>query len=337
MVGCDGERAWQWFGDVPPDAEVTFDRRPELPVPELLAPVWLLLGYRLTVEGETTAAGRPGIAVTGTARTSPFGELVAMTFLPWGLDRRPDRVSAVIDAELGIVLRRELRSRGGRRRDGVPALPSATRPTLRCSPRRRELLRRRTERRAGRTPPADEVGLAALKMVGGLAAGGLGAVIKYTPKRQADPFAAATAEDPDDAMPDDEPLPGWTSRRPPTGRGRRRGPADDADGGTPVSDEVLDLLYRGGLGPAPFSGTLLIGPTASCPAARCCAGCRSRPGGPGSAGSGSWSTRSWPMTARRAHCPPGVPRAGRRVGQVPGRSCPPDAAGSGATGVTATR
>ena len=97
--------------------------------------------------------------------------------------------------------------------------------------------------------PVDEAGLAALKMVGGLAAGGLGAAIRYAPKRQADPFAAATAEDPDDAIPDDEPLPAWTVAQAADG-------ADDADGRTPVSDEVLDLLYRGGLELAPFSGTL---------------------------------------------------------------------------------
>ena len=98
-------------------------------------------------------------------------------------------------------------------------------------------------------------------MVGGLAAGGLGAAIKYTPKRQVDPFAAATAEDPDDAMPDDEPLPAWAAAGSGGGRRRTRRRADGAEarrrsGRTPVSDEVLNLLYRGGLEPAPFSGRL---------------------------------------------------------------------------------
>jgi hypothetical protein len=87
----------------------------------------------------------------------------------------------------------------------------------------------------------DEAGLAALKMVGGLAAGGLGAAIRYTPRRQADPFAAATAEDPDDAMPADDPLPDWVT--------------DGADG-PPASDEVLDLLYRGGLDSVPFTADM---------------------------------------------------------------------------------
>ena len=48
-------------------------------------------------------------------------------------------------------------------------------------------------------------------MVAGLAAGGLGAAIKYAPKRHVDPFATATAEDPGDVMPDDEPLPAWAA------------------------------------------------------------------------------------------------------------------------------
>ena len=61
----------------------------------------------------------------------------------------------------------------------------------------------------------------------GLAAGGLGAAIKYAPKRHVDPFAAATSEDPDDVMPDDEPLPDWA------GRPRRLTVTAEARGGRP--------------------------------------------------------------------------------------------------------
>ncbi len=204
VIGCDGERAWQWFGDLPPDTEVRFDHRPELPVPELLAPAWLLLGYRLTVGEETTVAGRPGISVTGVARTSPLRGLVGTTLLPWGLVRRPDRVTAVIDAELGIVLRRELWSADG---DGdadadadvteflsLEAVGAAD-PSVFTAPEGSFFGDGPSGGRGSDGPPVEEVGLAALKMVGGLAAGGLGAAIRYAPKRQADPFAAATAED----------------------------------------------------------------------------------------------------------------------------------------------
>jgi hypothetical protein len=264
-LGCDGERVWQWLADVPPGERVTFERKPQPPVPGLLAPAWLLLGYRLSVEGETTVAGRAGIVVTGAARTAQLGVLSAPTVLPWDLSPRPERVSAVIDAELGIALRRELGYP-----DGTVAVtefldlevggavdPSVFSPAAGCF---------FGDRPAGERRPGDDVGLGALKMVAGLAAGGLGAAIKYSPKRQVDPFAAATAEDPDDVMPDDEPLPAWAAGQAADGAADREageadgrtpvGEAGEADGRAPVSDEVLDLLYRGGLEPAPFSARL---------------------------------------------------------------------------------
>ncbi len=43
------------------------------------------------------------------------------------------------------------------------------------------------------------------------------------------------------------------------------------------------------------AGRCMNGPTATWWAARCCARCRSQPGGPGSAGSGFFSTPYWPM------------------------------------------
>jgi hypothetical protein len=250
VIGCDGQRVWQWFTDLPPDTGVRFDHRPEPPVPELLAPAWLLLGYRLTVGEETTVAGRPGIAVTGVARTGPSLGVAGTMLLPWGLVRRPGRVSAVIDAELGILLRRELSSADDDADEDVTEFLSlevggSSDPSVFTAPEGSfPGDGQRTDR-----PPLEEAGRAALKMAGGLAAGGLGAAIRCSPKRQADPFADATAEEPDDAMPDDEPLPGWTADQAADG-------ADDADGRAPASDEVLNLLYRGGLEPAPFSGTL---------------------------------------------------------------------------------
>jgi hypothetical protein len=253
VIGCDGERGWQWFANLPPDTEVRFNHRPEPPVPELLAPVWLLLGFRLTVGAETTVAGRPGIVVTGVARTSPWGGLVGTTLLPWGFVRRPDRVTAVIDAELGIVLRCELWSTDAEADADADvteflslAVGDAGDASVFAAPTGSFFGDGPSGERASDRRPVDEVGRAALKMVGGLAAGGLGVAVKCLPDRRADPFAAATAEDPDDAMPDDEPLPpGWTADC-----------TDGADGGAPVGDEVLELLYRGGLEPGPIGGTM---------------------------------------------------------------------------------
>jgi hypothetical protein len=252
VLGCDGERVWQWLADVPAGGRVTFERTPQPPVPGLLAPAWLLLGYRLGFEGETTVAGRAGIVVTGVARPGRVGNRIASAMLPWESVPATERVAAVVDAELGIVLRRELRYPDGRVEateflrlevgDGVD--PSVFSPAAGSFP----------GGGPGSHRPVNDVGQEALKLVAGLAAGGLGAAIKYTPKRQVDPFAAATAENPDDVMPDDEPLPDWAS-------GQAAGEAaeessSEGDGRSPVSDEVLDLLYRGGLDPVPFSGRL---------------------------------------------------------------------------------
>ena len=210
MLGCDGERVWQWLADVPPGERVTFERKPQPPVPGLLAPAWLLLGYRLSVEGETTVAGRAGIVVTGVGRTARLRGLSALTALPWDLVPPAERVSAVIDRELGIVLRRELRYPDGRVKvtEFLDLEVGGTVDPSVFSPAAGSFF---GDRPAGERRPVDDVGLEALKMVAGLAAGGLGAAIKCAPKRHVDPFATATSEDPDDVMPDEEPLPAWAA------------------------------------------------------------------------------------------------------------------------------
>ena len=252
VLGCDGERVWQWLADVPPGAAVKFERRPQPPVPTLLAPAWLLTSGRLTIEGETEVAGRPGIVVAAVAAAGPARGPGTAAMLAWGLLPRAQRVAAVIDAELGIVLRRESHYQEGRGtvtefarlEVGGKVDPAAFDPAAGSffgdgkaaaggSPR----------------PAAEHIGLEALKMVGGLAAGGLGAAIRYSPKRQPDPFATATGEGPDDVMPDDEPLPGSA-----LGSASEGGQAGDR---TPAGDEVLRLLHRSGLEPTPFSGRLL--------------------------------------------------------------------------------
>ena len=257
VLGCDGERVWQWLADVPPGERVTFERKPQPPVPGLLAPAWLLLGYRLSVEGETTVAGRAGIVVTGTARTAQSGGLAGSTVAFSELMPNPERVSAVVDVELGILLRRELGYPGGtvgvteflELEVGGAVDPSGFGPVAGSF---------FGDGAAGERRLVDDVGVEALKMVAGLAAGGLGAAIKYAPRRHVDPFAAATAEDPDDVMPDDEPLPAWAGgdAAGAAGGASEASGASDEGGRTPVGDEVLNLLYRGGLEPTPFSARL---------------------------------------------------------------------------------
>jgi hypothetical protein len=259
VLGCDGERVWQWLADVPAEASVTFERKPQPPIPGLLAPAWLLSGYGLSVEGETTVAGRAGVVVTGVARTAQLHGPTAATVFSWGLVPHPERVSAVIDAELGIALRRELRYPDGQVKVteflGLE-VGGAVDPSVFGAAPGSFFGDGSAGQDGSERPPLEEVGREALKMVAGLAAGGLGAAIKFTPRRHADPFAAATAEDPDDAMPDDEPLPAWAADQAVGGAAEEADGADGADGRTPVSDEVLNLLYRGGLEPAPFSARL---------------------------------------------------------------------------------
>ncbi len=209
-------------------------------------------------------AGRAGIVVTGTARSvSGKRGLVTSLVLPWELIPPPERVSVVVDGELGILLRRELSYPDGTVRVteflGLE-VGGAVDPSV-FSPVAGSFFGGRpgAEDGSGRSP-LEDLGVEALKLVGGLAAGGLGAAIKYSPKRQVDPFAAATTEDPDDAMPDDEPLPAWAGGSAAGSSAAEAGGsgagAAGAEGRTPVGDEVLNLLYRGGLEPTAFSGRL---------------------------------------------------------------------------------
>ena len=234
VLGCDGERVWQWLADVPAGERAAFERKPQPPVGGLLAPSWLLLGYRLSVEGETTVAGRAGIVVAGVARTARLRGLTALTVLPWELVPPAERVSAVIDRELGIVLRRELRYPDGRVKVTEfldLEVGGAVDPSV-FSPAAGSFL---GDRPAGERRAVDDVGVEALKMIAGLAAGGLGAAIKCAPKRHVDPFATATSEDPDDVMPDDEPLPAWAVDQAADGAaeadGRREASGGRPDGG----------------------------------------------------------------------------------------------------------
>ncbi len=100
--GSDGEQAWTLR---PPDAAPLpprdFENGPGLPVPALFRPAGLLARFTLDVGGPVTACGREAIAVTAVPRHGAVGS---------GTSRRPpacDRVELIVDAETGILLRRE--------------------------------------------------------------------------------------------------------------------------------------------------------------------------------------------------------------------------------------
>ena len=250
--GCDGSRVWQRLPELPRGVTAEFRAKPQPPIAPLLSPAWLLTGHTLTVREPTTVCGRPGIQISA-VRTGGdrLGGLVGpgevSPTLRWHLDGTYERVVAVVDATLGFLLCCEFQY--GDRDAAVTnftglTIGAETDPLTFTAPPGSIL---------GDETAADDSGggllarsaLEAAKLVAGLAAGGLGAAVRYGPKRQADPFSVATteAEDPDFALPADEPLPGWVT--------------DGADaGGTSVSDEVLQLLYRGGVTMIPFTATV---------------------------------------------------------------------------------
>ena len=295
-VGSDGERLWHWFRDRPAGTSVSFgfngSDRPRTPYRALLAPSWLLAGYSLVLDGEVTVAERAGVRVRGTLRTvaTPTTRMggrlgraagAGGLFAPiprWmrGIAYQ-DQVEAVVDTELGILLRCARWSG-----DGPPPVTEflsldVTGPTdasvftapAGCTFGGDQGSRTRGpggRPEAGAAGPSlgdalgdalETAGKEAVKTVAGLVAGGLGALIRYTPRRQRiDPFARATTEaaDPEAGMPTDEPAPdgpGDTGTSAARNDARASAPRNEAP-----PDEVLHLVYRSGLAAPRFSATL---------------------------------------------------------------------------------
>jgi hypothetical protein len=108
VQGSDGERSWIWYRpDLEPGPGFSVFGGNEPPSPELLCPAELLSGFSLEVRGPVTACGRDAIAVVATPRTS----------IGHGGPLRParsDLLEVIVDAELGILLRRETTFEGQR-------------------------------------------------------------------------------------------------------------------------------------------------------------------------------------------------------------------------------
>ena len=259
--GCDGSHVWQLIADPPQDEKVGFRARPQPPVARLLAPHWLLSGHRLTAGEPTIACGRICVQISavpegGSPLRRQVGAGEPCTALRWHLGGKYDRVVAVVDAALGILLRCEFQftDRDADVTEFVRlTLDAEADPSVFSAPPGSIF---------GDGPVLGDFGgempgrfaLEAVKTVAGVAAGGLGAVVRLTSPRRVDPFERATAEaaDPDMVMPADEPLPVWVTGSAGTDG---TGPASD-EGGIPPSDEILHLLYRGGVELAPFTATL---------------------------------------------------------------------------------
>jgi hypothetical protein len=242
-VGSDGTRIWHWQRDRPAAANSAtgFNAKLQPPFALLLAPWWLLNGYSLLLDEDVTVGGRAGIRVLaspwsvldrGGALSVPPPTMVLGPMPRWMQDQPWDEIDAVVDAELGILLRCTRRAR--HQAPDVTEFLSvevgepAAEASFQAPPGS-------TVSGGGPWPPGlgplGTAGKEAAKAAAGIAAGGLGALIKLAPSRRPDPFATATAEadpDPEGGMPADEPAPAEPGRE------------------QPVSDAVLQALHRGG-------------------------------------------------------------------------------------------
>ena len=234
LRGCDGERAWRMPGPGQ-DRDVSLTGGPKPPLPMLFCPAWLLRSSRIEVRGHVTACGRDALHVVATERAT-IGDRV----MPRRL--RSGRTEALVDAELGILLR-------------VAWFPPEDADPDIESPEVTELvsldLDPATDAAQFAAPPGSVVGeswveafnaggpaAAVAKTAAGLAAGGLSALIRYWPTVRA--RADADPADPEAVMPADDPPPEIS----PVGR-----PA-----GPQVSDEVLQVLHNSGT--AAFQATM---------------------------------------------------------------------------------
>jgi hypothetical protein len=236
LEGCDGDRPWHQFS--PEDrSHIRIFGGPEPPEPELLHPFWLLSGFELGAAEPTVVGGREGYRVVATPRRSSHGPGQAA----WP---RADRVEVIVDAELGILLRCEIRSAGQVQRlselHGVALDPPEAADPAQFAPPPGSLINETRPPffggsffpgpdpggpgRPGFGGPGWPVGKAA----GGLAAAGLAHLIRRG-RRHAPPT------EPGEAIPQDEGDAEWA-----------REPAD----GPPIGDDLVYRLYQAG-GTAP--------------------------------------------------------------------------------------
>jgi outer membrane lipoprotein-sorting protein len=216
--GSDGEQAWTLR---PPDAAplppLGFEVISGLPVPALFRPAGLLARFTLDMGGPVTACGREAIAVTAVPRHGAVGS---------GTSLRPpacDRVELIVDAETGILLRREETFQGQVltlfELATVTMSPPEADDPARFAPPAGSRPVRDPEDAPGRSGPGWQA-------AAGLAAGSLGAWLRLAPHLPGHrPAAEASFLA---AMPSPEP-----------------GPLDPGDGPLP-SDDLLGLLYRSG-------------------------------------------------------------------------------------------
>ncbi len=233
VTGCDGDRPWRLSQHDPDeheiDGKVHWVSGPEPPLRTLLCPAWLLKGSRLEERERVSACERDALRVVVTRRPGVRGGTVPAQF-------RAGDGEVIVDAELGILLRVAWMA-GGEAPDVTELVSLELNPVIdpaQFTPPPGSLPGERLGEGLGAGGPA----WWAVKTAAGLAAGGLGAWIKYSPFSHGQPSAANTDAEAD--IPRDDPAPELSQD------GRPSGPQ--------LSDEILHLLHDSG--PGQFTATL---------------------------------------------------------------------------------
>jgi hypothetical protein len=209
LSGCDGDRSWFAVRD---DGgwKVEVGDGPEPPLPPMLRPSWLLAGFTLETSEPVAVGGREALRVVATPRPDVWPRASAQP--------RP-RVEVIVDAGLGILLRREEildgRTLSVTELTGIRTDPDPADDEQFLPPGGWDSIKGDAPRTAPRGP-----GWEASKLIAGLAAGGIGALVRSSRSRS---FEQATQEEPEAEMPPDAEPP----------------PAD----APAVTDEVLRLLH----------------------------------------------------------------------------------------------
>jgi hypothetical protein len=177
--GSDGERGWMWYrpGLAPPAwVPVAADLAP--PFPELFCPSELLSGLTLEMPGPVMACGRNALVVVATPRAD-VGHVPRLRLVLF------DRLEMIVDAELGILLRREERFEGQRlsltELTFVVLDPAEAADSTRFAPPPGSHISQEIGESLRQTFGGP--GWERAKTAAGLAAGGLGAVIRFAPRR----------------------------------------------------------------------------------------------------------------------------------------------------------
>jgi hypothetical protein len=230
VTGCDGVRPWELLldGGDDQDESVHWVSGPTPPLRRLLCPAWLLHGFQLEIRGPVSMCGRDALHVLAVPR-----EGIRTMSEGFGAGH----AEVVVDAELGILLRVAWTSGGAAAEVtelvSLDVSPVAD-PAKFVAPPGSLTGESLGESLAGAGP-----GWWVAKTAAGLAAGGLGALIKYGPASRGQ-VAEGHADHAEAEMPRDDPAPEVSEHGVPAG--------------PQLTDDLLRLLYDSGTGE--FAATL---------------------------------------------------------------------------------